>query len=91
MRLILCLLALLLSSQQRLFRCGGYPSRTQVRNSADELHRNRFGEWEMVEQFSLLQITRASTAFSPLAARHSLQRDADKPAKVTYVRGVSRK
>src|SRR5690349_5760557 len=36
-----------LSAQQRLFRHGGDPSSTQLRDPADELHRNRFGEWEM--------------------------------------------
>src|ERR1017187_7888424 len=30
------------------------PSRTQLRNPADELHRNRFGEWEMDRPLSQL-------------------------------------
>src|ERR1022692_2299303 len=42
------------SAQQRFFRCGGDPSRTQLRNPADELHRNRFGEWEMDRPLSQL-------------------------------------
>src|ERR1035441_10084412 len=35
------------SAQQWFFRRGGDPSSTQRRDPADELHRNRFGEWEM--------------------------------------------
>src|SRR6266700_1533567 len=46
--LLLCRFApCFLSTQLRLFRCGDDPSRTQLCNPADELHRNRFGEWEM--------------------------------------------
>jgi hypothetical protein len=52
--LLLCRLALFfLSAQQRFFR-GGDPSRTELRNPADELHRNRFGEWEMNRPLSQL-------------------------------------
>src|SRR6185437_9152906 len=36
-----------LSAQHRFSRRGGDPSRTQRCDPADELHRNRFGEWEM--------------------------------------------
>ena len=35
------------SAQQWFFRRGGDPSSTQRRDPADELYRNRFGEWEM--------------------------------------------
>src|SRR6516165_5783959 len=36
------------------FRRGGDPIRTQLRDPADELHRNRFGEWEMDRTLSQL-------------------------------------
>src|SRR5262249_23694132 len=53
--LLPCRLATFLSSAwQRFFRHGGDPSRTQLRNSADELHRNRLGEWEMDRSLSQL-------------------------------------
>jgi hypothetical protein len=39
---------------QRLFRCVGDPSRTQLRDPVDELHRNRFGEGEMDRPLSQL-------------------------------------
>src|SRR5437016_2799631 len=46
--LLLCRLApFSLSAQQWFFRRGGDPNRTQLRDPTDELHRNRFGEWEM--------------------------------------------
>src|SRR5215831_13148442 len=38
--------AFFLAAQERFFRCVGDPSCTQLRDPADELHRNRFGEWE---------------------------------------------
>lgn len=43
----LCRLApFFLSAQHRWFRRRGDPSRTQLRNSANELYRNRFGDRE---------------------------------------------
>jgi hypothetical protein len=42
------------SAQQWFFRRGGDPSGTQLRDPADELHRNGFGEWEMDRPLSQL-------------------------------------
>src|SRR6202035_5488213 len=42
------------SAQQRFFRRGGDPSRTQLRDPVDELHRNRFGEGELDRPLSQL-------------------------------------
>jgi hypothetical protein len=52
--LLLCRLALLFLSASRGFFRGGDPSRTELRNPADELHRYRFGEWEMDRPLSQL-------------------------------------
>ena len=53
--LILGLLApFFFSAQQRSFRRGRDPSRTQLRDADDELHRNLFSEWEVDSPLSQL-------------------------------------
>lgn len=42
------------STQQRFLRRGGDPGRTQLRDSADELYRSWFGEWELDRPLSQL-------------------------------------
>src|ERR1039458_6577121 len=42
------------SAQQRSFRRGRDPSRTQLRDADDELHRNLFSEWEVDSPLSQL-------------------------------------
>jgi len=49
-----------LSARQRFFHRGGDPIRTQFCDSADGLHRNGLGEWEMyspLPQFIVLELT----------------------------------
>ena len=52
--LLPCRLAPFFLSALRRFRRSGDPSRAQLRNPANELHRNRFGKWEMHRPLSQL-------------------------------------
>ncbi len=52
------------SGHLRFFRRGGDPSRTQLRDPGDELHRNRFGEGKMDRPLSSALLIAARTCSS---------------------------
>src|SRR5215831_19375673 len=60
--------ALLCLGAAAVFRRGGDPILTQLRDPADELHRNRFGEWEVDRPLSQL-----------IALEHIFERREERP------------